>query len=169
MPEKSSLAAIQREFERLAVELAKHDRPTPTSRRQRGLQRLTETVGVEGGRVLNDLVQFSPELARHIVDFAYGDVHSQDTLDVRTRALVVVAALAAMGTAQRQLETHIGTARNCGCTRDEIMATLLVITVYAGFPAAMNAMAAARSAFAAEPRGRRGRGAVSRAKIHRIK
>jgi 4-carboxymuconolactone decarboxylase len=141
--------AVKREFARLAVQLAKHDSAGRDSRRARGLQQLTETVGREGAQVLTKLVAFSPELTRLVVDFAYGEVIGRKQLDARTRALVVVAALAALGNAQPQLQVHIGSALNSGCTREEILEVLLVVAVYAGFPAAMNGMTAARAAMEA--------------------
>ena len=137
---------VQQEFALLARRLQQLDTNTDSSRRERGLRQLTETVGVQGGQVLNQLVAFSPDLTRFIVDFAYGDIISREGLDARTRALVVVAALAAIGNAQPQLETHVGSAINSGCTREEILEVLLVVAVYAGFPAALNGMTAARAA-----------------------
>ncbi len=149
MPKKKT-SPVEREFARLASVLAQRDPRESSSRRERGLCKLTESVGVEGGQVLNDLIKFSPELTRYIVDFAYGDVIARDRLDDRTRALVVVAALAAMGDTQPELRTHVGTALNAGCTREEILEVLLIVAVYAGFPRALNAMATARTAFAAQ-------------------
>lgn len=153
-------ASVEEEFARLAATLGRKEQ-TPLStdtRRARGLRKLTEAVGVKGGRVMNELVDASPDLARFIVDFAYGDVIARDRLDDRTRALVVVAALAALGNARPQLEVHVGTALNSGCTREDIIETLLVVAVYAGFPAALNGLSAAQVAMrdvTASPRRRR--------------
>ncbi|HWA86691.1 MAG TPA: carboxymuconolactone decarboxylase family protein [Opitutus sp.] len=156
MAKTKAMTAVEREFARVAAALAKRERrkmagpkSAPPGRRDRGLRKLTETVGVRGGRVLNELIRTSPELAAFIVDFAYGDVISRDRIDGRTRALVVIAALAAMGNAQPELRTHIGTALNSGCTREEILEVMLIVAVYAGFPAAMNGVTAAREAFGA--------------------
>lgn len=153
--------AARREFERLAATLAKKESAVDRreTRRERGLKKLTESVGVQGGKVMNQLVEFSPDLARYIVDFAYGDVIDRDKLDDRTRALVVVAALAALGNAQPQLQVHIGTALNSGCTREEILEVMLVVSVYAGFPAALNGIATAKVAFgkSRQPKSRRKR------------
>lgn len=146
---------VQKEFARLAQTLSKLDRKGTRSRRERGLQKMTETVGAQGGRVMNDLVMHSPDLARFIVDFAYGDVIARSNLDDRTRALIVVAALAALGNAQPQLQVHIGSALNSGCTEQEIIELMLIVSVYAGFPAALNGIAAARNAIGSGPGCRR--------------
>lgn len=74
---------------------------------------------------------------------------SRPGLDLRTREMLTVSALMAMGTAPGQLEFHIRAALNVGVTREEIVEILLQIAVYAGVPACMNGIAAARKAFAA--------------------
>jgi 4-carboxymuconolactone decarboxylase len=142
-------AAVRREFVRLRKRLAEFDHVDRETRRERGLKKLTEIVGVRGGKVLNELIEFSPELVRFIVDHAYGDVISRERLDGRARALVVIAALAAMGNAAPELKTHVGTALNSGCTREDVLETMLLVGVYAGFPAAMNGMGIAREVMAA--------------------
>lgn len=147
--------AVTREFKRLAARMKVRAGGVEDRRRALGLQKLTEIVGVAGGRVLNDLVAFSPEVTRDIVDHAYGAVLSEVKLDARTRGLIVVAALTAMGNAKPELEVHIGSALNSGCTREEIMDAMRVVSLYAGFPAALNGLSAAREVFAA--RGKPGR------------
>jgi 4-carboxymuconolactone decarboxylase len=119
------------------------------TRRERGLRLGAEIYGAEGARVLNRLMATAPAVARDIVDFAYGDVIAEGRLDGRTRALVVVAALAAIGHARPQLQVHIGSALRSGCTRAEVTEVLRLVALYAGFPAALNGLAAAREAFAA--------------------
>lgn len=66
--------------------------------------------------------------------------------------MLTVAALTAMGTAAGQLEFHIRAALNVGVTREEIVEILLQMTVYAGVPACMNGVSAAKKAFAAQAR-----------------
>jgi 4-carboxymuconolactone decarboxylase len=157
MPKKMRGAAktktpdpVRREFARLARRMKLAPVASDETRRERGLRTLTGIVGVRGGKVLNDLVAFSPEVTRDIVDHAYGSVLAEVKLDERTRALVVVAALAAMGNAQPELRVHLGSALNSGCTRREILDTLRVVALYAGFPAALNGLAAAREALPAK-------------------
>jgi 4-carboxymuconolactone decarboxylase len=60
-----------------------------------------------------------------------------------------VAALTALGTAGPQLRTHIRGALNVGWTRDEIVEVIMQMAVYAGFPATLNGLAAAKEVFAA--------------------
>ena len=53
-----------------------------------------------------------------------------------------------MGHALPQLKVHIHGALNVGCNREEIVEIIIQMAVYAGFPAALNAMNAAREVFA---------------------
>jgi len=55
-----------------------------------------------------------------------------------------VAALTALGSRERQLRDHIQAALNTGGTPREVIETILMMAVYAGFPAAINGMQIAR-------------------------
>jgi 4-carboxymuconolactone decarboxylase len=53
-----------------------------------------------------------------------------------------------MGTAAPQLRVHIHGALNVGCSRQEIIEIMIQMAVYAGFPAALNGLFAAKEVFA---------------------
>jgi 4-carboxymuconolactone decarboxylase len=118
---------------------------------ERGSRRLTEVDGEAGAKVIEELADIAPDLGRYIVEFAFGDVYSRPGLSLRERQIATVAALTALGTAQPQLRVHVGAALNVGLTREEIVEVMIQMAVYAGFPAALNGIAAARDAFAAAP------------------
>lgn len=69
-------------------------------------------------------------------------------LDLRSREIATVAALTAMGNAAPQLKVHIGAALHVGLTQDEIVEVIMQMAVYAGFPAALNGLFAAKEVFA---------------------
>lgn len=81
---------------------------------------------------------FSPELARFTIEYGYGDIFSRENLDKRYRQIATIAALATLGNAQPQLKFHIDASLNIGLRVDEINEIMLLMTVYAGFPAAIN-------------------------------
>jgi 4-carboxymuconolactone decarboxylase len=116
-------------------------------RQEKGLQTLQKITGFAGTRVLDSLKDIAPDLAEWIVDFSYGEVMSRTVLDLRARQLATVAALTAMGNAAPQLKVHIEGARNVGCSDEEIIEVILQMAVYAGFPAAINGVTAAREVF----------------------
>ena len=81
----------------------------------------------------------TPEIAGDVVDFALGEVWSDPALDRRTRSLQVVAMLAAMGGRGGPLRSHLNGALNHGATPEQLVQTLRMVAVYAGFPAALEA------------------------------
>jgi 4-carboxymuconolactone decarboxylase len=87
-------------------------------------------------------------MARYVVEFVFGDVHTRPGLDVKTREIVAVAALTALGNAAPQLRAHLHGALNVGCSQQEIIELMIEMAVYAGFPAALNGLFAARDVFA---------------------
>jgi 4-carboxymuconolactone decarboxylase len=116
-------------------------------RYEKGRRKLEEMAGTEGVRMMDKLAEVAPDLARYTIEYAFGDVYSRPGLDLRTRMLATVAGLTALGNAQPQLRANIQNALKVGCTREEILEVILQMSVYAGFPAALNGVFAATEAF----------------------
>lgn len=113
--------------------------------RGKGILSKINPEGLE--RINENLKDIAPDLARFVIEFPYGDVYSRPGLDLRTRELATVSALTALGNCPIQLKSHIHGALNAGCTRQEIVEVIIQMAVYAGFPAALNGMYAAREVF----------------------
>lgn len=125
------------------------DRPDQHGERyERGLKALQHLSGETEPAVVTSLADIAPDLGRFIVEFGYGEVHTRPGLEPRDRQLVTLGALAALGNAAPQLRFHINGALNAGCTRAEVVEALTQIAVYAGFPAAINALQHAKAVFA---------------------
>lgn len=118
------------------------------TRFQTGLTKLEEIDGQAGKNVIAALQDIAPDFARLLVSFAFGDIYSRPGLDLKSREIGVVAALTALGNATPQLKVHIHAALNVGCSREEIIETIMMMSVYAGFPAALNGLFAAKEVFA---------------------
>lgn len=121
---------------------------TTQSRYQRGLEKLREIDGEAGEQVLDSLGDIAPDFARYLIEFPFGDIYSRPGLDLRSREIAVVAALTALGNASPQLKVHIQGALNVGVSRQEVVEIMMQMAVYAGFPAALNGLNAAREVFA---------------------
>jgi 4-carboxymuconolactone decarboxylase len=119
-------------------------------RYERGLAKLQEIDGEGGVKVVQSLADIAPDFARLLIEFPFGDIYSRPGLDLRSREIAVVAALTAMGNAAPQLKVHIQGALNVGVTRTEVIEIIMQMAVYAGFPAALNGITAAREVFAAD-------------------
>lgn len=119
------------------------------TRLERGKQVLAEIDGEAGQQVIDALSGIAPDFATYLFEFPFGDIYSRPGLNHRDREIATIAALAAMGHAQPQLKVHIEAGLNVGLTRDEITEILMQMAVYAGFPAALNGLFAAKDVFAA--------------------
>jgi 4-carboxymuconolactone decarboxylase len=116
-------------------------------RYERGWEKLREIDGEAGERVIQSLRDIAPDFARYVIEFPFGDIYSRPALDLKSREIAVVAALTALGNAAPQLKVHIHGAINVGCTREEVIEVIMQMAVYAGFPAALNGLFAAKEVF----------------------
>ena len=116
-------------------------------RYERGLEKLKEIDGEAGERVIQSLRDIAPDFARYVIEFSFGDIYSRPALDLKSREIAVIAALTALGNAAPQLKVHIHGALNVGCTREEVIEVIMQMAVYAGFPAALNGLFAAKEVF----------------------
>ena len=114
---------------------------------ERGARKLAEVDGEAGQKVIAALQDVAPDLARYVIEFGFGDIYSRPGLDLRTRELATVAALTAIGHAQPQLKVHVNGALNVGCSAAKVVEVIIQMALYAGFPAALNAMFSAKQVF----------------------
>ncbi|MDQ7809175.1 carboxymuconolactone decarboxylase family protein [Amycolatopsis sp. A133] len=117
-------------------------------RYERGLAAMKAVDGEAGEKVAEALQDIAPDLAAYIVEFTFGEIYTRPHLSLRHREIVTIAACVALGTALPQLKVHIHGLLNVGGTRKEVVETVLHLAFYCGFPAALNAIAAAREVFA---------------------
>ncbi|OGE22758.1 MAG: 4-carboxymuconolactone decarboxylase [Candidatus Dadabacteria bacterium RIFCSPHIGHO2_12_FULL_53_21] len=114
---------------------------------KRGLELLEEISPGAAKRTAESLNDIAPDMVRYMMEFVFGEISSRPGLDMKSREITAVAALAALGTAPNQLKIHIKGALNCGCSRDEVVEVLIQVLVYAGFPATLNGLRLAKEAF----------------------
>ena len=72
-----------------------------SDRYERGLKKMSEVYGVDGGEVVEPL----HDLGRYMVEFPYGDIYSRDGLGLRDREIATTAMLTALGR-EPQLRVH---------------------------------------------------------------
>ncbi|WP_425356477.1 carboxymuconolactone decarboxylase family protein [Xaviernesmea rhizosphaerae] len=118
-----------------------------TSRRARGQAALEAIDGEAGEKVVTALKDIAPDFATYLLEFPFGDIYTRPGLSLRDREIATIAALCALGHATPQLKVHIAAGLNVGLTRDEIVEILMQMSVYAGFPAALNGLFAAKEVF----------------------
>ena len=85
---------------------------------------------------------FTRPMQEHITVKAWGDVWQRPDLDLKTRSLITVAMLTALGK-QHELKGHVRGAVNNGASVSEIQEVLLHAAVYCGVPTAVDAFRSA--------------------------
>lgn len=91
--------------------------------------------------------QFDADFQRFITETAWGRVWSRPGLDHRTRNLLTIAILAALGK-EHELDLHLRATKNVGVMDDEVKEVFMQVAAYAGIPAANTAFAIAKRVFA---------------------
>ena len=114
-----------------------------------GQEMLQRVDGHGGEAVVDSLQDIAPDFARYLIEFPFGDIYARPGLDLRSREIATIAALTALGNAAPQLKVHIAAGLNVGLTQEEITEVIMQMAVYAGFPAALNGLFAAKDVFAA--------------------
>ena len=101
-------------------------------------------------RVVDAYAKVSPDFGRYVIEYPFGDIYARPGLDTRTRLLAAIAALTAVGDTEVPLGHHVRYALNAGCTREQVVETVMQTSVYAGFPRAVAGLAVAEEAFEAQ-------------------
>jgi 4-carboxymuconolactone decarboxylase len=90
--------------------------------------------------------EFDADYQRYITENAWGTIWTRPGLDKKTRHMLTIAMLAALGK-QDELALHVRATRNTGVTQEELREVLLHVSVYAGVPAANSAFAIAKRVY----------------------
>ena len=120
-----------------------------SERYQRGIDLMHEaaidTSGMETMAASGDRV--GPEVARMLGEFCFGDVWTHGSMDYRTKRIVTLATISALGR-ERQLRGHIAGALDQGFTREEVLDIFVHQIAYGGFPMGLSGMQVAAEVFA---------------------
>jgi 4-carboxymuconolactone decarboxylase len=122
-------------------------------RYEQGRDLLKTIAGAHGDRLIEGLDSVAPGYSESLIAFAFGEICRRPGLELTTRELITIAALASLGSANHQLKLHVGGALRVGCTPAEIVEVLVQIGLYAGIPATLNGLAAAGEVFDEHDRG----------------
>jgi 4-carboxymuconolactone decarboxylase len=98
-------------------------------------------------RSLENATAFDKDFQDLITRHAWGDVWTRPGLDHRTRSIITIAILAALGR-NEELDLHVRATRNTGATADDVKEVLMQVAIYAGVPAANSAFRIAKAALA---------------------
>ena len=119
---------------------------------QTGLKVRREVLGdAHVDRATAAATDFDRDFQRWITETAWGGVWARPGLDRRTRSLLTIAILAALG--RDELELHLKAAKNTGATPEDVAEAFFHVAVYAGVPAANSAFKIAKRVFSEDDDG----------------
>lgn len=106
----------------------------------RGLKQLKKMLGEErANAIVNRFRSLSPAFEKEAISVVFGRTWARETLEPKTRALCSICILAALGR-QNALKINFELALKNGATVDDIIEALLQVGIYAGYPAALDAL-----------------------------
>jgi 4-carboxymuconolactone decarboxylase len=114
---------------------------------EKGMTMRKSVLGAEHvARAEANKTEFDADFQHIITEGAWGAIWTRPGLDKKTRHMLTIAMLAAMGK-HDELAMHIRATRNTGVTPEEVREVFLQVSVYAGVPAANSAFAIAKRVY----------------------
>jgi 4-carboxymuconolactone decarboxylase len=114
---------------------------------ERGLQTRREVIGSDYvDKALAARDEFSEEFQQLVTQYCWNEIWNRPGLERRTRSMLNLAMLMALGRPQ-EFATHLRGAINNGVSKEEIKEVLLQATVYCGMPAGVDAFRVAKDVF----------------------
>jgi len=119
-----------------------------SDRRKLGLDARRSVLGdAYVDRALKNQTAFTAEFQDLLTRYAWGEIWTRSGLDQRTRRLLVITTMIALGR-DEELKMHLRAAVEHGLSRDDIKEVILQAAIYCGIPAANNAFHLANDVFA---------------------
>lgn len=119
----------------------------PDHRFEEGMRIRREVLGDDHvDRAEANKTAMDADFQRFIAETAWGAIWARPGLDRKTRHLITIAMMAALGK-EHELAMHIRATPNTGVTPDEVKEVLMQVAIYAGVPAANTAMAIAKNVY----------------------
>jgi 4-carboxymuconolactone decarboxylase len=98
----------------------------------------------------NAATEFDRDFQEFITETAWGSAWARPGLDLKTRHMIVIAVLSALGR-EKELALHINASHNSGITQDEMKELLIQVAPYAGIPASLTAFGIAKKYYSDRP------------------
>lgn len=124
----------------ITLPLESQSTATPETRLEKGLAKQKEIVGNR----IDDMYKSSPKDLLHIQEYlsanCFGDYITRSGLDVKTREMVTLSFLIAMGGTESQIKGHIQGNSNVGNDRQTLINLMTQLLPYVGYPRTLNAI-----------------------------
>ncbi|MCY8939805.1 carboxymuconolactone decarboxylase family protein [Peribacillus frigoritolerans] len=97
------------------------------------------------GDVIKKMQESAPSNQKHIQEylstFCFGDLYTRGGLDLKTRELLTLCIITALGGAEGQVKAHVQGNKNVGNDKETLIAAITHCLPYLGFPRTLNALA----------------------------
>jgi 4-carboxymuconolactone decarboxylase len=97
------------------------------------------------GDVIAKMQESAPSNQKHIQKylsaFCFGDFYTRGGLDLKTRELLTLCIISALGGAENQVKGHVQGNKNVGNDKETLITALTHCLPYMGFPRTLNALA----------------------------
>ncbi|TWE04817.1 4-carboxymuconolactone decarboxylase [Peribacillus frigoritolerans] len=97
------------------------------------------------GDVIKKMQESAPSNQKHIQEylstFCFGDLYTHGGLDLKTRELLTLCIITALGGAEGQVKAHVQGNKNVGNDKETLIAAITNCLPYMGFPRTLNALA----------------------------
>lgn len=110
------------------------------NRHDLGKKRLTDILGDKAEEVINTFESISPDFAKYVVDFGYGDLYAREGMSDKLREFAAVSCLIGQGNTGLPLKSHLKGMLNVGWTKEQIVELLIFLVGYKGFPSSVDAI-----------------------------
>jgi 4-carboxymuconolactone decarboxylase len=96
------------------------------------------------GDVITKMRESAPENQKHIQDylssFCFGDFYTRSGLDLKTRELLTLCIITALGGAEGQVKAHVQGNKNVDNDKETLITAITHCLPYIGFPRTLNAL-----------------------------
>lgn len=97
------------------------------------------------GEIIDKMQAMAPENQKHIQNylsaFCFGDIYTRGTLDLKTRELLTLCILSALGGCESQVKSHVNGNLSVGNDKNTMLTAVTQCLPYMGFPRTLNALA----------------------------
>jgi len=123
------------------------DKRSHEERAKNGLKTRREVLGAEYvDKAMAAVDDFNREFAELLNTYCWNDIWNRPGLDRKTRSMLNLAMLSALGRTH-ELKLHVNGALNNGLTKEQIREVFLQVAIYCGVPAAVVSFRCAKEVF----------------------
>jgi 4-carboxymuconolactone decarboxylase len=125
----------------IALPIESQNQVAENSRFDKGLAVQVEIFG----DVIEKMQKSAPTNQKHIQEylsaFCFGDFYTRGGLDLKTRELLTLCIISALGGAEGQVKAHVQGNKNVGNDKETLITAITHCLPYIGFPRTLNALA----------------------------